>query len=160
MEALCRGKEWATEDPLGIGGLLSDAYRVAQLSAVGGFKQPGLIQGLLESSQTGLDAYARGPQFGLPADYRLAFRELGMTIGLHAVERIEARVGKKPDASSWKHPVSLQLDRLKRHTRLTEEIETFWLDPKNREVSSWADHPDINSVMLATSLAPDGYLHL
>ena len=28
---ICKGKSWATDDPLGIGGLLSDAYRAAQL---------------------------------------------------------------------------------------------------------------------------------
>jgi hypothetical protein len=28
---ICKGKNWATDDPLGIGGLLSDAFKVAQL---------------------------------------------------------------------------------------------------------------------------------
>ncbi|MGD9082806.1 MAG: hypothetical protein PVJ50_06225 [Desulfobacterales bacterium] len=41
-----------------------------------------------------------------------------------------------------------------------EAIEKFWLDPKNRRAKSWTEHQDINSVMLATSLAPDGYLKL
>jgi len=28
----------------------------------------------------------------------------------------------------------------------------------NREANSWTEHQDINMVMLATSLTPDGYL--
>ena len=28
MADMCEGKRWATDDPLGIGGLLSDAFRV------------------------------------------------------------------------------------------------------------------------------------
>jgi len=45
-----------------------------------------------------------------------------------------------------------------RYTPLSEIIEKFWLERKNREASSWIQHRDINMVMLATSLAPDGYL--
>jgi hypothetical protein len=43
---------------------------------------------------------------------------------------------------------------------LIEKIEMFWLDGTNREANSWTEHRDINMVMLATSLAPDGYLAL
>jgi len=43
---------------------------------------------------------------------------------------------------------------------LAEIIETFWLEPENRESSSWAEHHGINMVMLATSLAPEGYLNI
>ena len=41
---------------------------------------------------------------------------------------------------------------------LAGRIEETWLEPGNRELRSWTDHRDINAVMLATSLAPDGYL--
>jgi hypothetical protein len=41
---------------------------------------------------------------------------------------------------------------------LASEIEDFWLQPAQRHVPTWRDHLDINSVMLATSLAPDTYL--
>jgi hypothetical protein len=41
---------------------------------------------------------------------------------------------------------------------LREKIEQFWLDGKNREASTWTEHREINMVMLATSLAPDGFL--
>ena len=37
-------------------------------------------------------------------------------------------------------------------------IECFWRKSANQQVSSWLDHRDINSVMLATSLLPDEFL--
>lgn len=49
-------------------------------------------------------------------------------------------------------PLSLMRDTAPRET-----IERFWCDCSHREASSWAAHRDINRVMLATSLAPDGY---
>jgi hypothetical protein len=93
-----------------------------------------------------------------PAEYRLAFRELGMTIGLHAVERIEGLIQDKPDVFDKHHPVYSQIKHLRRFIPLGEAIEKFWLEPQNRMAKTWTEHPDINSVMLATSLVPDGYL--
>jgi hypothetical protein len=46
------------------------------------------------------------------------------------------------------------------YKELIRIIEDFWLEPANREADSWTDHGDINMVMLATSLAPDGFLTL
>jgi hypothetical protein len=43
---------------------------------------------------------------------------------------------------------------------LIEAVEAFWLEPRNRETNTWTEHREINMVMLATSLAPDGYLLL
>ena len=43
---------------------------------------------------------------------------------------------------------------------LSDQIESFWLEPSHREFASWRDHRDINDVMLATSLAPAGYIGL
>ena len=47
---------------------------------------------------------------------------------------------------------------LQRYLLLAERIEEFWSDPGHRRARSWIAHRDINEVMLATSLAPDGYL--
>ena len=49
------------------------------------------------------------------------------------------------------------LRALDRYTGLIETIETFWLEDKNRGADSWTAHRDINGVMLATSLSPDGF---
>jgi hypothetical protein len=51
-----------------------------------------------------------------------------------------------------------QIEGLISYRSLAEIIENFWLQPENREVPSFKDHRDINEVMLATSLVPDGYL--
>lgn len=39
-------------------------------------------------------------------------------------------------------------------------LEAFWLDPAQRREAGWIAHQDINAVMLATSLVPEGYLDL
>jgi hypothetical protein len=41
---------------------------------------------------------------------------------------------------------------------LRGRIESFWVDPAHQAVESWTEHEDINTVMLATSILPDGYL--
>ena len=39
-----------------------------------------------------------------------------------------------------------------------KETENFWFDPRSRRSKNWNDHQEINRVMLATSLSPDGFL--
>ena len=51
-------------------------------------------------------------------------------------------------------------DLLGRYLPLAAEIEAFWCDPRNREAATWTAHRDINEVMLAAALAPDGFLVL
>ena len=45
-----------------------------------------------------------------------------------------------------------------RYAPMIDTIEGFWTEPANRSGRTWKEHEDINSVMLATSLAPEGYL--
>jgi len=45
---------------------------------------------------------------------------------------------------------------LERHKALAGQIESFWLQQTHSK--SWLDHADMNTVMLATSLEPDGFL--
>jgi hypothetical protein len=160
MELLCKGKNWATNDPLGLGSLLCNAYTILQLIVQDRFTETGILQDLLESSLASLNTYMLDRFLSFPAEYRLAFRELGMAIGLHAVERIEGLMEEKPKVFDKNHPVYSQVKYLSRFARLGEAIEKFWLDPQNRMAKTWTEHLDINSVMLATSLAPDGYLKL
>jgi hypothetical protein len=54
--------------------------------------------------------------------------------------------------------VHAKLKGLMRYLPLCQGIEGFWLDPASRENETWRAHREINMVMLATSLAPDGYL--
>jgi hypothetical protein len=41
---------------------------------------------------------------------------------------------------------------------LRDPIESFWLEPEHRRTRVWKEHADINDVMLATALAPEGFL--
>jgi hypothetical protein len=126
--AMIHPEAMVTVDPLGLGGLLVDASRAAQLG------HRALHDQLVTIAEVGLDHVA--PRFDPRerADRRLAFRELGLAIGLAAVATAHARLGAA--------------------------IVDFWLEPASRRAPSWIDHQDINDVMLATALAPDGYLVL
>ena len=64
---------------------------------------------------------------------------------------------KEPPASTTPG-IQARLRALENYAPLRDEIGSFWLDPEHRRASSWSDHRDINEVMLATSLAPDGFL--
>lgn len=156
--AMCRGKDWTTDDPLGLGGLLSDSLRVSRLIAREAFTKADLLTDLLEASLTGLQAYVRAGALESPARYRLPFRELGLAIGLHALERLKQLIEESPDLSSSQRSLRGQVQTLERYGALADTIEAFWLEPANRKVSSFTDHRDINTVMLATSLCPHGYL--
>jgi hypothetical protein len=158
MADICEGKNWGTSDPLGIGSLLSDAYRVAQLSMNGLWKNAELVETLLDVSVEGLGSYVKQGPLDLPAEYRLAFRELGLSIGLRAVEKLQGLIKKKRGLFPKKHPVHRHIESLNQFSPFSETIETFWLEHK--EAKTWIEHRDINMVMLATSLAPDGYLLL
>ncbi len=139
--------EWATGDPLGIGALLSGLCRLALLVRAGQSAPPGLMERLLAASRISLEAYARGTPLALPAESRLAFRELGLAIGLHGLERLEGSAGIAGQA----------LAALSRYTSLAASIDDFWCEPAHRSNATWREHGDINAVMLATSLTPEGY---
>jgi hypothetical protein len=157
---ICEGRSWTTDDPLGIGGLLFDAYRVAQLMISGNLEQAGLLETILESCLIGLDSFVKENSLKLPASFRLAFRELGLSIGLQAVEKIRELIEQKSGLLREKDLLLSLLKTLSRYAGLKEIIEKFWLEKINREADSWITHHDINWVMLATSLAPDGLLEL
>jgi hypothetical protein len=51
-----------------------------------------------------------------------------------------------------------KVEALAAYVPLSEKIDQFWLNENNREADSWTKHLDINMVMLATSLTPEGFL--
>lgn len=162
MGDICKGKSWVTDDPLGIGGLLCDSYRAAQMIASGEFKETDLLGTMLGSALLGLEPFEsmnpRMHPLQLPVEYRLAFRELGLSIGMRAARRLYDLVKERPDMFSKKSSVYRYIEMLMHFTPLIEMIESFWLDRDNQEAGIWRDHQDINMVMLATSLTPDGFL--
>lgn len=147
-ETMCVDARWATDDPLGTGGLLSAAARLAELVARRGVEQSTLLSRVLAEARASLDAVAADPAFHRPADHRLAFRELGLSIGLRAV----AALGASPEAPDLPAAVALPLRDLRRHLPLAARIEDFWSDPAHRRGPTWQDHRDIDEVMLAASL--------
>jgi hypothetical protein len=158
LARLCEGMRFATEDPLGIGGLLADAWRAVRLVTLGDVSKEGLALDLLAAARPSLEAYERNPVTRLPAGYRLAFRELGLSLGLRAVERLKDRVAEEGDRFRDGRALLAGVEALERFLPLADTIEAFWLDPENRKAPTWEDHLDINRVMLASSLIPDGYL--
>ena len=157
---LTRGGEWATADPLGIGGLLVDAWRVQQLVQQGATPDRQLPDRLLAAALSGLQHYVQSGELDLPAGHRLAFRELGLAIGLHAVERMQQVSNRATQRDASSPQLRRPLQSLMRYLPLRDKVETMWRDPEHQHTSSWSEHRDINEVMLATSLAPDGYLLL
>jgi len=158
MSDICKGKKWETDDPLGIGELLSTAYKLAQLILLKGYEETDLLDVLLDSSLVSLQTYVSRAPLKLPARYRLAFRELGLTIGLHAIEKLLRLIKQTPHNFYWKYPLHSRIASLMQYTQLSDSIETYWREPSRRQSLEWMMHRDINMVMLATSLAPDGYL--
>ncbi|MEM4700108.1 MAG: hypothetical protein QXT74_04065 [Candidatus Nezhaarchaeales archaeon] len=151
---MCKSRdwsEWVTEDPLGVGELLCLSYRAARLAAGGLECLREVLGPLLEAAYVSLRAYLPRELFALPAERRLAFRELGLSIGLHAAEGL----GRLAEG--------LGLDRqlvegLRRFVAMRSQIEEFWLSQGSRKSRAWAEHYDINTVMLVASLLPEGYL--
>jgi hypothetical protein len=161
MARICEGKDWRTDDVLGLGGLLCDAFRAAQLFVKGALDGPDLLKLLLNASLPGLMYSGRTNFFYAPARFRLSFRELGLSIGLHAIEKLEILIREnQPAFGSDSGDIGADLKTLRKYMPLGEQIETFWLDPKNQTSQARKEHRDINAVMLATSLAPDGFLTL
>jgi hypothetical protein len=145
---MLEGGTWATADPLGIGGLLMDACRFEQLIRQEVLPNAELLCRVLAAALEGLRHYGRHDDLRLPASRRLGFRELGLAIGLHAIEKL-AQPSRGSDLRAL-------LAALEPYASLASTIESFWLDPEHRKARTWSEHGDINEVMLATSLIPEG----
>jgi hypothetical protein len=157
---MVEGGDWATADPLGIGGLLMDACRVEQLMGQDAVPDGDVLCALLAAALEGLGHYAQQNDLQQPASRRLGFRELGLSIGLRAVERIELGVQAEPERFAAGADLRALLGFLRPYVSLGPAIESFWLDPEHRQAPAWSGHRDINEVMLATSLSPEGFLVL
>ncbi len=160
MVAMCEGHNWATEDALGVGGLLTDAYTLFQLIDIHDLHEIARLEALLHDIEHSLRIFVTHNQLHLSADYRLAFRELGLAIGLHSINRMQKRIAQHSEHFSNANELSSLLANLSGFHRIYEFIENYWSEPAHQSVKTWQEHADINNVMLATSLAPDGYLQL
>jgi hypothetical protein len=149
-----------TTDSLGLGGLLTEAWRVAQLLEQGGTDDLRLLEGLLVAANAGLALASLTRELRQPASQRLAFRELGLAIGLSALERLRDAVNADRHGVFASPGLRTQLEHLLPQLELGPAIVAFWLAPEHQRARTWSEHRNINEVMLATSLVPEGFLLL
>jgi len=160
LAAICRGRDWVTDDPLGIGGLLGDAWRIAQLRGMGVFRDTNLLEAIVDAALAGLADFARSNSLMCPAAQRLAFRELGLSIGLKGTVLLRDWSKKNPELIAPESPLLQKIEALVWYLPLAGEIEGFWLKGSNMDSGVWREHREINMVMLATSLAPGAFLSM
>ncbi len=147
LSALAHDNAWATSDLLGLGGLLMDAYRVDQLMYASALTETSLLSAMLTAALRGLRGLSDASELERPASQRLAFRELGLAIGLQVIARLRVAPGHlRKSVARW--------------APLGARIEAFWRESVHQTQPSWTEHQDINEVMLATCLCPDGWLEL
>ena len=156
--AMCGQMGLQTDDPLGIGGLLADSCLLAQVTGENDLPLEGLLNDIFADAAGGLEQFITSGALKYPAEYRLAFRELGLAIGLHGLEKTVSIIKGRPQYFSRQETLLSRLAELWKYSFLTGEIEQFWLTSLHQESKTWTGHLDINSVMLATSLGPEGYL--
>lgn len=148
-----------THDSLGIGGLLNSACILMQL--IINAKMIHLsdtLLNLLVSSIRGIDSFLDTNTLRHPAEYRLGFRELGLSIGLHGVKKMQMLIKKHPGSFTNHALLQSKLFELASFLPMCNIIEKFWIDPNNQKSSTWNEHLDINAVMLATSLNTECFL--
>jgi len=122
MFQIARTIQLETEDALGIGNMLIDAYRLYKMN-----EDINFINKIIEATRYGI-------QYFNPDIHGLAFRELGLAIGVEASKRME---------------------KLEEYWDLKDIIVEYWLNHRN-----WQEHKDINQAMLATALIPDQFLEV
>jgi hypothetical protein len=154
--AMVERTTFETADMLGIGGLLVDGCRLAQIMDAADTSDMPLLRRILAGALRSLDRSASTAYFLQSASGRLAFRELGLAIGLSGVEI--ARRTLRDLSETALRDTGAALDRLSAHALRLHFLTAFWRDAPRG--STWAEHEDINEVMLATSLLPHGFLSL
>ena len=155
-----KGLDLTTDDPLGIGGLLFDAWRIMQWRSGGCTNSESLLESVLDTALQGLNAWSTSYSQEEPAERRLAFRELGLSIGLSAVEDLHEAVESKPGLFGRNGGPRRRIEALREYLPFRDSIEQFWRVLNSQESAAWVEHREINMVMLATSLAPSGFLSI
>jgi hypothetical protein len=160
MFTICKNLSLISHDALGTGGLLTDAYKLMQLSDKQHPTQYIELADLLAAIEKSLQIFVIHSPLQQHAQHRLAFRELGLSIGLQTIHKMQQWLEHNPGYFAQQSLLEGRLAKLSVFERIHTNIENFWLNPEHHIQASWQDHIDINSVMLATSLMPDSYLQL
>jgi hypothetical protein len=148
LSNLCCERDWGVSDPLGIGGLLFDACRLSQLPRQRGDDR--LLHQIMRGCEDGIDLLIADQLLTRPTSQRLAFRELGLAIGLQTLPTILETTNEIASRLSNKWRFQWQ--------PLAKEIVGIWLSRAQSDDQMWHEHQDINDVMLATALMPDTFL--
>ena len=163
MLLMCEGQQWASLDPLSIGSLLSNAYLLLQLICYASDplaeRLKSVLEVVLKDSANSLDSFTRMNPLDHSDENRLAFREFGLSIGIHALEKMQPFIDAQQSRLSNKKDRRIETSGFEKYFNLSRVIEDYWLDPLHAQSQNWRDHLNINEVMLATSLLANGYLH-
>jgi hypothetical protein len=155
LSLLCQDREWTTTDPLGLGGLLFDAGRLCQLIGDERHGDVLLLESLLKACLNGLTSLLAGRFLDRAMSHRLAFRELGLAIGLQALPLIADAIEKGKVPSRNRTAI---VDRLLPYDSLSDDIISVWFSRAQSPDATWRAHKDINDVMVATALVPNTFL--
>lgn len=139
------GMRWITGDCLGIGELLADVARLILLPSIDERINRRMRANVLTDTIRSLELIDTEALTTRSANHRLAFRELGLSIGLNKICECRRLVRHE-------HDLSAMLDPILEYTGIAAQIEAFWKSSSHRTGHAWDDHADINNVMLATSL--------
>jgi hypothetical protein len=148
LQQLCIDVRWGTNDPLGIGGLLLDGFRLAILPDIRASDKQ-LLGSILSGAEAGVQQFLRSGALQQQPAMRLAFRELGLAIGfqtLPATYTAAKRLGKLTES------IVASLGSLLSFGKVDRAIVDFWSEPQNQWDSTWQDHRDINEVMLVAAI--------
>jgi hypothetical protein len=156
LSEICSNSHWRAMDMLSIGSLMIEAYRMGQLIARGEDLDISLLYDVIHGAYEGLSDLD-GVDWDIAPELRLAFRELGLVIGLKAIGRFSEVVLRE---KGLRDILVKPLVAFERFLPLIGVIEHFWSAPENRINNTWVEHADINGVMMATALVPDAFLEL
>jgi hypothetical protein len=142
LEQLCKRVDWTTDDALGLGGLLLNVVRAADLQRT--VLLPACVSParILRSVEEGLRTFADDFKAYQPPSYRLAFRECGLSLGLRAI------MGHKVFLTEQGLEPVFSTEIM----GLPDLIEAFWQEEGNQRAVTYTEHLDINEVSLASSM--------
>ena len=169
LRAMCaQGVSCLTGDPLGIGGLLADIALAIRLTAEGAgacdaTREPPsvppferVLADMLADAPRGLAAFEAERIFrGMPPD-RLAFRELGLAIGLRKCDGLSDLVrgnAARFGSAAMVGAIVERLAAIDRRAGLAARLEDSWRGVLSQATASWQSHRDINEAMLAEALS-------
>jgi hypothetical protein len=117
MARMCQRQNWETDDPLGLGGLMIDAYRAAQLSASGRDLSPDLPINLLDACLSGLASLAQKNSWDYPGRLSVGFPGAGI---VHRIPgpRKTGGIHKKPSGAVKNRALTAHPDRPARRLRV------------------------------------------